>query len=137
MHLKQRLILSLYLIITILFGLLSRSSFVPHTSFIGTYAGDTLWALAVSLGFSIVFIRTSGRTIFIISLLFSFAIEFLQLYHSPWIDTLRSYKIGALILGSGFLWSDLVCYTVGVALGTTLYIFICVRSQARPHWSSR
>ncbi|MEN8216136.1 MAG: DUF2809 domain-containing protein, partial [Pseudomonadota bacterium] len=27
------------------------------------------------------------------------------------------YRLGALVLGHGFLWSDLVCYSVGVAMG--------------------
>jgi len=127
MHLIQRLIFSHYLMITILFGLLSRSSLIPQTSFIGTYAGDTLWALAVSLGFSVVLIGTSAKTIFITSLSFSFTIEFFQLYHSPWIDTLRGNKAVALILGSGFLWSDLICYTIGVSVGTGVYFLHTMR----------
>jgi hypothetical protein len=53
----------------------------------------------------------------IIALLFSFFIELSQLYHAPWIDDIRQYYIAALVLGRGFLWSDLVCYSVGVTIG--------------------
>jgi hypothetical protein len=29
-------------------------------------------------------------------------VEFSQLYHAPWIDTIRAARIGALVLGSTF-----------------------------------
>ena len=38
-----------------------------------------------------------------------------QLYHAPWIDRIRATTLGGLVLGFGFLWSDIACYTVGVA----------------------
>ena len=46
-----------------------------------------------------------------------FVIEFSQLYQADWINAVRATTIGALVLGSGFLWTDLVCYTIGVGLG--------------------
>ncbi|MDQ3816194.1 MAG: DUF2809 domain-containing protein [Acidobacteriota bacterium] len=49
--------------------------------------------------------------------LFSLAVELSQLYHAPWIDGLRQIRLAALLLGHGFLWSDLVCYGVGVGVG--------------------
>ncbi len=48
---------------------------------------------------------------------FSVAIELSQLYHASWIDSIRQTTLGGLILGFGFLWSDLACYAVGVVLG--------------------
>ena len=45
-----------------------------------------------------------------------YAIEGSQLCHAPWIDTIRHTRLGALVLGYGFLWSDIICYTVGAAL---------------------
>jgi len=38
-------------------------------------------------------------------------------YRAPWIDSIRRTTVGGLILGYGFLWSDLVCYAAGVGLG--------------------
>jgi len=40
-----------------------------------------------------------------------------QLYHAPWIDAIRQATLGGLVLGFGFLWTDLVCYLVGVMIG--------------------
>lgn len=60
------------------------------------------------------------RTAATLALSFSLLIEISQLYHAPWIDSLRSQTLGGLILGFGFLWSDLGCYCVGVTLGCLL-----------------
>ena len=53
----------------------------------------------------------------LLALTFAWGIEFSQIYHAPWIDDIRATTLGALLLGAGFLWSDLVCYAVGVAIG--------------------
>ena len=51
---------------------------------------------------------------------FALAIELSQLYHAPWLDAVRATRPGALILGFGFLWSDLACYAVGIALAALI-----------------
>ncbi len=56
--------------------------------------------------------------------LFAFSIELSQLYHSPWLDQIRQTRVGGLILGFGFLWTDLLCYGVGVATGCILEILL-------------
>ena len=50
----------------------------------------------------------------ILALLVCFAIELSQLYHESWIDNIRANRLGGLILGSGFLYSDLLSYSIGV-----------------------
>jgi len=86
------------------------------------YAGDTLWALAEFLGIGLVMPRAPTRTIACLAMSFSLAIEISQLYHAPWIDSIRQTTLGGLILGFGFLWSDLACYAVGVGLGVIIEI---------------
>jgi hypothetical protein len=88
--------------------------------FIAAYSGDTLWALAAYLGTGLVLPRASTRTIALLAMIFSVAIELSQLYHAPWIDSIRHTTLGGLILGFGFLWSDLSCYAVGVGLGVMI-----------------
>ena len=44
-------------------------------------------------------------------------IEISQLYQAEWINNIRHTTLGGLILGQGFLWSDMVAYTVGVIIG--------------------
>ena len=49
--------------------------------------------------------------------MFCYGIEVSQLYHAEWIDSIRATTLGGLVLGYGFLWSDLVAYTIGVGVG--------------------
>lgn len=104
--------------LVVLVGLASRSSLASHLpSFLATYSGDTLWALMVFLGFGFLFPRARTLTIALATLAFVFAIELSQLYQADWINAIRHTRIGALVLGFGFLWTDLLCYTAGCALG--------------------
>ena len=99
-------------------GLASRSSPASHLpSFFAEYAGDTLWALTVFLVLGLIFpgVRTDLAAVLTIAL--SFGVELSQLYQAEWITAIRSTRIGALTLGAGFVWSDLVCYTAGCILG--------------------
>ena len=99
-------------------GLASRSPQIPWPSFIATYAGDTLWALLVFLSFGFLFPYATTGHLARAAAAFSLFIESSQLYHAPWLDALRQQRLAALVLGQGFLWSDLVCYAVGIAIGT-------------------
>ena len=53
----------------------------------------------------------------LISMLVAMTIEVSQLFHAPWIDSIRQTTLGGLVLGFGFLWTDLVCYSVGITVG--------------------
>jgi Protein of unknown function (DUF2809) len=50
------------------------------------------------------------------------AVKLSQLYHAPWIDSIRHTTLGGLILGFDFVWSDLACYALGVGLGVSVKI---------------
>ena len=77
-------------------------------------AGDACWAAMVYLAISCCIPNTPMLKRAAIATGFSFVMELSQLYHSPWIDSLRQTRLGGLILGSNFLWIDLVRYSVGV-----------------------
>jgi len=49
-------------------------------------------------------------------------IEMSQLYQAEWINNIRHTTLGGLILGQGFLWSDIVAYTAGVIIGALFEI---------------
>lgn len=115
-----------YLILAILvmiLGLLSRGiDNLPQI--ISAYSGDILWALMIFLLMAFIFNKSSSRFIISMAIIFSYSVEISQLYHAPWIDSIRGTTLGALILGYGFLWSDLVCYTIGITIGAILDLLI-------------
>ena len=47
-------------------------------------------------------------------------VETSQLYHATWIDSIRQTTLGGLVLGFGFLWTDLACYAVGIAIAAVI-----------------
>jgi VanZ family protein len=75
-----------------------------------------------------VFKKKTSINIAVIGAVISISIEISQLYHSPWIDVIRKTTIGGLVLGYGFLWSDIVCYIVGIAIGVILEIFLRINN---------
>ncbi len=101
-------------------GLWWRSAANPAGPFLHKYGGDALWALLVFLGFRCVLIRAALLRVTLVSLAFCSAVEFSQLYHAPWIDSIRATRLGALALGSTFNAPDLLAYTLGIALGSGL-----------------
>lgn len=48
------------------------------------------------------------------------ALEFLQLWHPAWLQTIRGTFLGRALLGTTFVWSDLPIYPVGCLLGWLL-----------------
>ncbi len=106
--------------LAILAGLASRAwpGLVPDE--LGKHPGDALWALMVFFALGVVAPAASVASRAVAALGISFAVEASQLYHAPWIDTVRRTTFGRLALGFGFHRADLVAYTVGVALGAVL-----------------
>lgn len=70
-------------------GLGSRRHAGALPGFIGTYAGDTLWALVAFLGIGLLLRRASTRQVAALALGFSALIEVSRLYHAPWIDAIQ------------------------------------------------
>lgn len=131
MQRRPRLIYGSLVLLVIVLGLLSRRfpQFLPAA--LGKSPGDALWALMVFLGLGFLFPRGSTLLLAAAAVAFSFAVEFSQLYHAPWIDDVRSTFIGHLVLGSGFLWADLLAYTVGVGVGALAEWLLKARFQRR------
>ena len=104
-------------VVTMILGLGSRkvSGYLPEV--INVYLGDVLWALMVFFLVGLIFRSKATLWVAGMALLFSYGIEISQLYHAPWIDAIRQTRLGGLVLGYGFLWRDLVSYTMGIGVG--------------------
>ncbi|OUL07122.1 ribosomal maturation YjgA family protein [Bacillus spizizenii] len=112
---RNRWIYAAVTILIMVLGLGSRafSNVLPNT--INTYLGDSLWAAMIFTGCGFLFQKMKTMLTGIISLSFCFIIEISQLYHAEWIDRIRDTSLGGLVLGYGFLWSDIEAYTIGIA----------------------
>ncbi len=109
-----------YFIITIIImfmGLLSRKFMFIFPRNIAPFIGDMLWAMMVYFGFRFLFPKLNITKSLVLAFLFSFSIEISQLYQAQWINNIRNTIIGGLILGHGFLFEDLISYSIGIILG--------------------
>lgn len=117
-------------IITIVSGLLIRNLSLYLYPVVNLYAGDALYASMIY--FIISFIKPQQKIFYksAIALIICYAIEFSQLYQTPWINAIRQTLAGRLVLGSGFLYSDLLAYVLGVMVAVILdRYFISLRKQ--------
>ena len=114
---RNRLLYAMFTIVVIILGLSSRKFAFALPDLLNEYLGDALWALMIFTGFGFLFPKIETKKLAFISLIFCYGIEISQLYHAEWIDSIRATTLGGLVLGYGFLWSDLVAYTIGVGVG--------------------
>jgi Protein of unknown function (DUF2809) len=91
---------------------------------IAEYGGDVIWAGMFLFLLRVFFSRIKLWKLALICYAMGVADELLQLYHAPWIESIRQTRIGGLALGFGFLWSDIVCYAVGTLIAYLLISFI-------------
>jgi hypothetical protein len=117
---RSRVVYGVALLLVVAAGLASRRVGSDLPAFVAAYAGDTLYATMIVVLLAIAAPRASTMHLAAGALAFCVAVEISQLHHAPWIDAIRNTTPGALVLGYGFLWSDLACYVAGVALGAAV-----------------
>lgn len=103
------------ILLTMVAGLASRKI---HA--IPAATGDACYAVLMFFLVRFMLIRKSSLFVAACSLLLCFAIECSQLYQAAWIRSVRATLPGRLVLGQGFLWTDLVAYTCGTLMAWLL-----------------
>lgn len=108
---KNRISYFLVTLLVIFLGIVSRK-----IEGIPTFIGDILYAVMIYFGIRFLFFSLPRIQSMLLALLFCYCIEFQQLYRAEWILNLRNSTLGHYVLGQGFLWSDLVFYTIGITV---------------------
>ena len=97
------------IILLIPIGLISR-----RIGWIPTETGDALWAMMVFCLWRIVLHNKKLPTVAIVSLVHCYLVEFSQMITWKWLVSFRQTFIGHMMLGQGFLWIDLLAYSIGI-----------------------
>ena len=128
---RSRALLLPLMVLVVALGLGSRSAAARDSlpRFVTDYAGDALWTVMVYLCLVFALPRLPVRLAAAAALGLSVLVELSQLVHTPWLDGLRAHRLAALVLGRGFLASDLVCYTAGTGLAAGVDL-LCSRRRA-------
>jgi hypothetical protein len=101
---------------------------LPLPAFIRAYGGDTLYATLVCFLVVLLWPRAAAWRLALLAFGLCVAVELSQQVDTPWLESLRATLFGRLVLGAGFLWSDLVCYAAGALLGCGLLLLITPRA---------
>lgn len=105
------------LLVTLIVGLMVRMAPLGLPPFIVKYGGSMLWALMIYWIVSALFARWRLPSVASISGAIAAAVEFLKLYHAPWLDAFRLTLSGILVLGRHFSLWDILAYWIAIALG--------------------
>ncbi|GAB2940145.1 DUF2809 domain-containing protein [Hymenobacter coalescens] len=118
-------------LVTVALGLASRRWRAGLPGWVGAYAGDALWALLVFWLISAVGPRRPAWQRAAAAWAVAQLVEVSQLWQAPWLQAVRGTWLGALVLGRGFLWSDVLSYTAGILLGLGLDAWLTRRRPQR------
>lgn len=118
-HTKKLLQYTSAVIALIALGLLSR-----RINGIPDACGDALWAMMVFCCWRIVLVLRPLKIVAVVALITSYMVEFSQILSFDWLVRLRSTFLGHMLLGQGFLWIDLLAYTIGIIVIYIITVFI-------------
>lgn len=113
---RQRLVFLVNILAIVPSGYVIRFSHILPEYFHdagGSIAYQILLMLLVLFIYPLANLRLTAIWVCVISC----AIELLQLYQPPWLQSIRATLAGRLILGTTFLWSDFPAYSIGSYLG--------------------
>lgn len=128
---RNRVMQAVMIIGVIILGLGSRKMASILPNFLNVYLGDALWALMVFIGVGFIFRKMETTKIALIGISFCYLIELSQLYQANWINEIRRTTLGGLVLGYGFLWSDLLAYFIGISVGAAIEILLRVVQKGK------
>jgi len=95
------------------------------------YGGDIIWAGMFVFLLRIFFTKIALWKLAVFNYILGVADECSQLITTPWFVAIRQTKLGKLMLGVGFVWSDLVCYAIGTLLAFIIACFLENKMQIR------
>jgi hypothetical protein len=117
-NLRRAALLLLSLAIIVPVGFYSKRGYHgPAAEWVHDSLGGTFYVILWCLVLALALPRWPPRRIATVVLVATCILEFMQLWHPPLLEWLRSFFIGRTILGSYFDWSDFPYYFLGSAIG--------------------
>ncbi len=108
------ILLSILVIVPL--GFYTKTYRGPASDWVNHSLGGTFYVMFWCLAARFLLPKTSAARIAVAVLAATCCIEFLQLWHPPFLEMLRSHFIGAAILGNTFDWFDFPSYFLGAGI---------------------
>lgn len=87
-----------------------------YRDFFNNSLAGTAYVIFWCILFKILFIKSNNYILIIIVTSATCLLEFLQLWHPPLLEILRSCWLGKVVLGTTFCWKDFIYYFMGAVL---------------------
>jgi hypothetical protein len=114
-------VLAVAILVVVLLGALSRRPFAP--ALVQAYVGDVLWGSLFFLLAAWLWPRATSVKLVVSAVLVTELIELSQLYQAPWVNQVRDTRLGGLLLGHGFSYSDMICVLIGALLAGAIDVW--------------
>ena len=108
-------ILSLLILTPI--GFYSKFYHGPAFFWVNNSLGGALYEIFWCLFFLLIFPKAKPAIIATTVFTVTCVLEFMQLWHPPFLEFIRRYFIGRTLIGTSFTWSDFPYYAIGSAVG--------------------
>jgi hypothetical protein len=110
-----RVLLSLVFLVPA--GFYSKIYNGPGQRWVEYHLGGLLYVIFGCLVLVFILRKTPAWKIALIVFIVNCGLEFMQLWHPPLLEHIRSYQLGKALIGSSFDWSDFPYYVVGSIIG--------------------
>jgi hypothetical protein len=118
---SRPIVISIVLMLsTIAAGLAIRFAHLGLPGSVVKYGGSMLWAVMIYWLVSTVLSSWRMTSAVVVAGLIATAVEFLKLYHAPWLDAFRHTLPGIVLLGRIFSFRDIAAYWIAIGLAVVL-----------------
>ncbi len=121
---KRRLVYGLLFCCCTWLALATRQHKTWFHPIVVTYGGDVIWAGMFVFFLRMFFVKVQLWKLALVNYILGVLDECSQLITIPWFVAIRQTKLGKLMLGVGFVWSDLVCYAIGTLLAWGIAVMV-------------
>jgi len=108
--------LTIAVVLIIGMGLTTRLPGFSWPPVIGKYLGALLWGAMVYCLVGLLRPRWRVLLVMLAASCIAVSVEVSQLWHTPWLEGFRQTRLGVLLIGRFFAWTDIVAYLVGIAI---------------------
>jgi ascorbate-specific PTS system EIIC-type component UlaA len=112
-------------------GFYSKFYSGPAAGWVNNSLGGVLYVIFWCLLFSLVFYRVKNWKIVTGVFAVTCILEFLQLWHPPFLEAARDTFIGVTLLGNSFSWPDLAYYLAGSLMAWGLLVLLLGKESSR------
>jgi hypothetical protein len=129
---KIRLIAIICLIVIVPLGLYTKAYVGLGQDWINNSSGGVLYEIFFCLLILLIIPKAQPGSIVGSVFFFTCVIEFMQLWHPPFLQAIRRTFIGATLLGTSFAGTDFIYYVIGSVLGWLILLTIIRIASGKP-----